>query len=175
MEDHNSPEAVKARAEQEDPIVMYLIYHEGIGMGMGKACAQSGHAAVMVTLDYFKMKEESKTIQKKATDPALQRVIQHSPGMISVDPTLPNYKEEYAEMSRKLSIFGEWLNTSYRKVTLTANDKEWAKIKADPMYKALVIDAGLTQIPAGSETFIGLWPMRKSQRPKCIKRLQALE
>jgi hypothetical protein len=37
MEDYNSPEAVKARADQEDPIVMYLIYHEGIGMGTGKA------------------------------------------------------------------------------------------------------------------------------------------
>ena len=95
--------------------------------------------------------------------------------MIVLGPTLDNCKEQYAEMSRRLSIFGEWLSTSYRKVTLTANDKEWAKIKAEPMYKAMVIDAGLTQIPAGSETFIGLWPMRKSQRPKCIKRLQALE
>ena len=175
MEDYNSPEAVKARAEQEDPIVMYLIYHEGIGMGTGKACAQSGHAAVMVTLDYFKLKEDARQLQREITDPTYlpDKKSSYSSGYIL--GRVDKLKEQYAEMSRRLSIFGEWLGSSYRKVTLTANDKESAKIKAEPMYKAMVIDAGLTQIPAGSETFIGLWPMRKSQRPKCIKRLQALE
>lgn len=39
----------------------------------------------------------------------------------------------------------------------------------------LVVDAGLTEIPSGSETVIGLWPMRKSQVPKTVKRLQVLK
>src|ERR1700680_1062080 len=152
MEDHNSPEAVEKRASQEDPIVMYLIYHEGIGMGTGKACAQSGHAAVMVTLDYFKLKEESVKLQRAIRDSMAYHKEAPAPELL-----------KYKEIAPMLSIFGEWLSRSYRKVTLTANDKEWEKIKAEPMYKAMVIDAGLTQIPAGSETFIGLWPMRKSQ------------
>lgn len=164
MEDYNSPEAVQGRASQEDPIVMYLIYHEGTGMGTGKACAQSGHAAVMVTLDYFALKEESIKLQKVLRDNMAYHKEAPSDELL-----------KYKTIAPQLSIFGEWLNTSYRKVTLTANDKEWAKVKADPMYKSLVIDAGLTQIPAGTETFIGLWPMRKSQRPSCVKRLQALK
>lgn len=171
MKDHETPEAVKAPAEQEDPIVMYLIYHEGIGMGTGKACAQSGHAAVMVTLDYFELKDRSRSHLSSI------KCLENS-ACVDEDERqklLAALRSEYSDMSRKLSIFGEWLKSSYRKVTLTANDKEWAKIKAEPMYKAMVIDAGLTEIPAGSETFIGLWPMRKSQRPKCVQRLQALK
>ncbi len=176
MKDHNSPEAVEARASQEDPIVMYLIVHESLNMSTGKTAAQCAHSSQMLTLKYFDMKEESKALQKKAADPRLQSVIEHSPGMISVDPSIPNYKSEYAALSRKLSIFGEWMNSSFRKVVLRASDKEWAKLKEefkDSM--VMVVDAGLTEIPSGSETVIGLWPMRKSQRSKIIQRLQVLK
>ena len=163
MEDHNSPEAVEARASQEDPIVMYLIVRESLGMSTGKACAQTGHAAVMTTLDYFKFKDVSRLCQKS---------LQQDPEGEDREDLLLDLEE----ITPLLSIFDEWLSSSYRKVVLTANDKEWAKIKADPgLLRSIVIDAGLTEIPAGSETVIGLWPMRKSQRPKCIKRLQALK
>lgn len=163
MKDHETPEATKARAEQEDPIVMYLVVHESLGMGVGKTAAQCAHASQMLTLDYFEMKERSKILQKKM-------------GSSFAGDRTPEVEAEYAKLARPLSIMGEWLSSSYRKVVLRASDKEWAKLKEefkDSM--AMVVDAGLTEIPSGSETVIALWPIRKSQRSKTIQRLQVLK
>ncbi len=164
MKDHEMPEAIKARAEQEDPIVMYSIVHETLNMGLGKMVAQGQHAASMITIEYFEMKERSKALQKKMSS------------SFAGDRT-PEVEAEYAKLARPISIFGEWMASSFRKVTLKADDKEWAKVKAE--YKdqnmVMVVDAGLTEIPSGSETVIALWPMRKSQATKTIKRLQALK
>lgn len=170
MKDHESPEAVAARASQEDPIVMYLIVHESLNMGVGKTAAQCAHASQMLTLDYFELKGVSAKLQKKIMS---DLSYQCEPG---VHPDMDAEKAQYTVMSRKLSIMGEWLNSSFRKVVLRASDKDWAKLKEefkDSM--AMVVDAGLTEIPSGSETVIGLWPMRKSQVPKTVKRLQVLK
>lgn len=151
MEDQNSPEAIAARTNQEDPIVMYLIVRESLGMGVGKTAAQCAHASQMLTLKYFEL-----------SDTAYQKFTQnHS----------LNHQEQ-----EKLSIFQDWLRESFRKVVLKANDKEWEKVKAEFSNKfILVVDAGLTEIAPMSETVIGLWPMKKSQAPKVIKKLQALK
>jgi len=165
MKDHDSPEAVKARAEQENPIVMYLVVHETLGMSTGKTAAQCAHASQMLTLKYFTVKEASSKMQKHMSKPDLA----------------PAEKEEtmavYKSIQPYISIMGEWLNSSFRKVVLKADDKEWAKLKEEfkDQYMVLVVDAGLTEIAAGSETVIGLWPMRKSQRPKTVTRLQVLK
>jgi peptidyl-tRNA hydrolase len=163
MKDHESPEAVEARASQEDPIVMYLIVHESLNMGMGKTAAQCAHASQMLTLDYFDKKKEANDLHKKI--------------MFEGNPQLlEQYKLRYSEMNRPISIMGEWLNSSFRKVVLRASDKEWIKLKEefkDSM--VMVVDAGLTEIASGSETVIGLWPVRKSQVSKTVKRLQVLK
>ena len=164
MKDHNSPEAVEARASQEDPIVMYLIVHESLNMSTGKTAAQCAHASQMLTLKYFEIKDLSKSLQKKMSDP------------MKVESQVPSLKEAYVKMAPQISIFGEWMNSSFRKVVLRASDKEWVKLKEefkDSM--VMVVDAGLTEIPSGSETVIGLWPMRKSQRSKTVQRLQVLK
>lgn len=164
MKDHESPEAVEARASQEDPIVMYLIVHETLGMSMGKTAAQCAHASQMLTLDYFETKDKSKVLQKKIIETPTD------------SDELDVLKAMYAQQGRKLSVFGEWLSGSFRKVVLRADDKEWAKIQKDyGDHMIMVVDAGLTEIAAGSETVIGLWPMRKSQAPKTIKKLQVLK
>jgi len=72
-----------------------------------------------------------------------------------------------------IGSFDEWMKGNHRKVVLKANDKEWEKLKEWP--HVLVVDAGLTEVPSGSETCIGLFPMRKSDSPKIIKRLQSLK
>lgn len=67
--------------------------------------------------------------------------------------------------------------TSYgrRKIVLKADNNEWAKLKELTCRKSVVVDAGLTEVPAGSETVIALWPMRKSAAQQTIlKRLQVL-
>lgn len=167
MKDYDSKEAVEERASQEDPIVMYLIVHESLGMSTGKTAAQAAHASQMLTLKYFEMKELSSTIQKR-----MQPLLNAPPE----GDQMERLKAAYASMAKPISIMGEWLNSSFRKVVLRASDKEWAKLKEEfKNSMVLVVDAGLTEIAAGSETVIGLWPMRRSQRPKLLQRLQVLK
>jgi peptidyl-tRNA hydrolase len=78
--------------------------------------------------------------------------------------------EEYIA---KYEMTQQWLLSSYRKAVLKADDKEWEKLKQE-LDVFLVKDAGLTEVASGSETVLILWPMRKSERPKLVKRLQAL-
>jgi PTH2 family peptidyl-tRNA hydrolase len=72
-------------------------------------------------------------------------------------------------------LFEKWLNSSFRKVVLRADDKEFSKIKDQATNIALVVDNGLTEVSPGTETVIGLLPIYKSQSPKYIKRLQVLK
>lgn len=146
MEDPNSLETVQKRAMQEDPIIMYLIVRESLNMSIGKTAAQCAHAAQILTLKYF--------------DP----IVKNDISILGLD-------------EEKQKLFKEWLLSSFRKVVLRADEKEWLKIKNEfsPNNIALVIDAGLTELEPNTETVIGLSPMRKSQVPKLIKRLQVLK
>jgi len=166
--DFTSRGAIEERASQEDPIVMYLIVHESLGMGTGKSCAQCAHASQMLTMKYFEMKELSKRLQRE-----IQPVFQPEPPGYLFD----GLREQYATLARPISIMGEWMNSSFRKVVLRASDKEWEKLKEEEKNNnmVMVVDAGLTEIAAGSETVIGLWPIRKSQRTKTVQRLQVLK
>src|ERR1700720_2007821 len=141
----------------EDPIVMYIVVRESLGMGVGKTCAQVGHAVQMLTLKYFDMKEESRAIQKQ-----ISQLVENDKQSLMI---------QYKTLAPLLSIFGEWMRSNFRKVILRASDKEWEKLKEEEKDNnmAMVVDAGLTQIPAGSETVIGLFPIRKSQRSKTVQ------
>lgn len=161
MTDHNSPEAVLSRKNQEDPIVMYLIVRESLLplMSVGKIAAQAGHAVGMLDRKYDEIIFE---IESK-WDPIY-------------GPSEEDFKNIPQETKKNTDIWYEWNETSFRKVVLKADDKEWEKLKAlTEVLKIVVVDAGLTEIPPGSETFIGLWPMRKSEAPKIVKKLQVLK
>jgi peptidyl-tRNA hydrolase len=145
--DYNSPEERKKRMLQEDPIVMYLVVHE-ISMSAGKTAAQCGHAVGILHIRQQEFQAQN---------------------------ALPSFPE----LKTKLEIWNEWLHNSFRKVVLTANDAKWAKLKAKlpelGIEHVIVVDSGLTEIPYGSETVIGVWPMHKSNAPQVIKKLQALK
>lgn len=163
MENHETPEAVARRASQEDPIVMYLIVRESLNMSIGKTAAQCAHASQMLTLKYFESKD------------LLNKYYKQFPALVD-DNAKDTMANEKLAISRKTSIFGEWMASSYRKVVLRSSDKEWAKLKEEFKNEmVMVVDAGLTEISAGSETVIGLWPQRKSQVSKTVKRLQVLK
>jgi peptidyl-tRNA hydrolase len=71
--------------------------------------------------------------------------------------------------------FEYWhVSNTHTKVILEASDKEWEKLKEeyDPI---IVIDAGKTEIPAGSETVMILYPMLREERSKTLKRCQLLK
>lgn len=158
MDDHNSPEAAEARANQEDPIVMYLVVRESLGMSAGKLAAQCGHAVGMLDRKY---------------DKQIAVIEGHIDPVYGPPDDLESRIPERVKAA--LTIWDEWDNTSFRKVVLTADEKEWEKLKALDVPKVIVVDAGLTEIAPNSETVIGLWPMRKSERPKLVKRLQVLK
>lgn len=157
MEDPNSTEAIKARAEQYDPIIMYLIVRESLNMSIGKTAAQCAHAAQMLQLKYQN--------EYDWTDHHLEDMY----------ATISESKY-YDELKPKLNIYHKWLDSSFRKVVLRADEKEWGKLKQEfTSYRSLVVDAGLTELEPNTETVIGLWPMYKSQVPKLVKRLQVLK
>ena len=145
MIDHNSPEAVAQRANQEDPIVMYLIVRESLNMSVGKTAAQCAHASQMLLLNHFDLMQKSHCGWASAPEKA------------------------------RIIIFEEWLASSFRKVVLRADDKDFFKIKDQLSDKiVVVIDAGLTQVNPGTLTVIGVHPEYKSKCHKLIKRLQVL-
>ena len=151
MENHETPEAIQARAEQTDPIVMYLIVREMLEMSIGKTAAQCAHASQMITLKYLPLyiKYFEKDIEES--------------GWLD--------KSSY----ESYLYFAEWLAGSFRKVVLKADEKEWVKVKNElPNNSIIVVDAGLTELNPNTETVIGLWPMKRSERPKIIKKLQVL-
>ncbi len=151
MTDHNSPEAVAARKNQENPIIMYLVVRKSLGMGAGKVPAQVGHAVGMLYQKYFELNNQLLRGKGWSTD------------QDSID----------------YGTWIEWLRTSYRKVVLGADDKEWEKLrswlKESGKTHALVVDAGLTEIAPNSETVFGIFPMYKSMAPKAISKLQILK
>ena len=151
IKDHNSIEAVAARSSQQGPLIMYLVVKESLNMSIGKTAAQCAHAAQMLMLKYFELESDARN----------------------------NTPTVYHQLMTKepLVLFDNWLNSSFRKVVLRANDKEFEKLKKElsPNTTVIVVDAGLTEIAAGTETVIGLFPIHKSQSPKCLKRLQVLK
>jgi len=148
---YDTPELIELRKGQGDPLILYLIVRESLGMGVGKIAAQCAHATQMVMLRHLELERDA---WENQMSPA------HSPS------------HEAAQKLR--SVVEEWLRTSFRKVVLKADDKEWAKIK-ETVNVFVVKDAGLTEVEAGSETVMALWPMRKSEAPKIIQRLQVLK
>ena len=73
------------------------------------------------------------------------------------------------------SRYYNWkINSKASKITLGVNTKEFNKIKEE-YNPILVIDAGHTEIEAGSETVLCLYPMFKNERSKTLKRLQLLK
>lgn len=167
MIDPNSSQAVSARDDQEDPIVMYLIVRESLGMSIGKTAAQVGHAVGMLFLKYS---EEDGYLNKLYKDYVHSLYEDKSYGDIFRIYT------SHREMEERIKLFQKWMESSFRKVVLRADENEWKKLKTDLKNQiVLVVDSGLTELPPSTETVIGVFPMYKSQRPKILKRLQALK
>jgi peptidyl-tRNA hydrolase len=141
------------REDEQDPIAMYLIVNEELieEMGLGKCSAQVGHAVSMLMLKYHKL--------DKRYDEYIQEVGAYNP---------------FADYNQYV-LWTDWLHNGIRKITLKADRGEWGKLKNEfKETMVLVRDAGLTILEPGSETVIGLPPMKKSQRPKILQRLQVL-
>jgi peptidyl-tRNA hydrolase, PTH2 family len=132
----------------EDPIVMYLVVRESLNMSIGKTAAQCAHAAGLLQYQADVLR--------------------------GVCGSLGDYDLEGV---RDTDLFIDWMDSSYTKVVLGADEKEWAKLKEqiNPANSVIVVDCGKTELVPNTETVAGLWPCRKSQAPKIIKKLQVLK
>ena len=168
MEDRNSHEAIAARANQLDPIVMYLIVKESLSMSIGKTAAQCAHASQMLTLKYFsqKFKDQNSFGFCSKTDLVTNILVADIVSNILVADHLAMKSND---------LFEEWLNNSFRKVVLRASDHQFERMKKEITNHIVVVDAGLTEIESGSETVLGLWPMYRSTCPKYLTKLQVLK
>jgi peptidyl-tRNA hydrolase len=154
-------ERFEARRDQEDPLVMYLIVRESLGMSAGKIGAQCGHA-VGKLYDYFNGLDSE------------YRADCSSICWASVSNYVDIRGPEWEEKFRMREAFDFWKEDSFRKVVLKAKDSKWEKLKEE-LTCVVVRDAGLTEVASGSETVIGVWPLRRSECPNIIKKLQTLK
>lgn len=161
MKDHETPEAAVKHTSQEDPIVMYLVVRESINMSIGKTAAQCAHSSQMLqikyedlhkSLVYYRKNFQREDFKSKHVDAAA-----------------------YATVQPLESIYEQWLSVGIRKVVLKADEKEWARLKEECPNRVIVVDAGLTELEPGTETCIGIWPIKKSQASKTVRRLQVLK
>lgn len=130
-----------------DRIVMYIVIPKSLKMGIGKVGATCGHA--------------------------VQRLMQMYMGRIPI-PSSSNYEPTHIRQNRKeCLLFDAWLDSSYAKIVLGASDEEFAEVK-QLSNRVVVVDVGLKEVAAGSETAVGLWPMLKSAAPSIIQKLQPL-
>jgi peptidyl-tRNA hydrolase, PTH2 family len=75
--------------------------------------------------------------------------------------------------SETFTIWNDKDNGGMRKIVLSASDNEWEKLK-EKYNPFIVLDAGITEVAAGSETVMALLPMYRSQRCNVLKRLRCL-
>lgn len=142
------PARVKARKDQKDPWIMYLIVRSSLNMGSGKLAAQVAHAVAMIYEKYIQ----------------INKIIESQP------------KEDLKDLESicyQSDNFLEWSVCSFRKIVLKANENQWLKLKELECF--VVKDAGLTEVAPETETVIGFWPMKKSQVLNIIKKLQCLK
>jgi peptidyl-tRNA hydrolase len=131
-----------------DPLVMYFVVRKSLNMSLGKVVSQCAHAAQMLTLEYANLRS--------------QMYVNHG----RCDESARN----------KINLFELWMETDFRKVVLQANEEDWDSLKNELKNNIVLIKyAGYTEVPSGSETVIGLFPMYKSSRTKTLKKLQTLK
>jgi peptidyl-tRNA hydrolase len=78
------------------------------------------------------------------------------------------------EPTAHLHLFNLWMLGEHGKIVLGASDQEFEKIKAEYQDGFLVVDNGHTEVAPKTETCFGMWPQRKSERSKTLKRLRLL-
>lgn len=145
---YDSESLISLRKNQGDPFYLYLIVRKSLQMSPGKIATQVGHGVQMITLRYREIQNAGNLVR------------------LAEGETLDDIQDKDKRMTL-------WLNSSFRKCVLVAKDSQWERIKNE-LWCFVVRDAGLTEVDPGSETVLVLWPMRKSERPKLIQRLQAL-
>lgn len=73
-----------------------------------------------------------------------------------------------------MSLYTRWLGNSYPKIILKADLKTILSINHNYDGNILISDEGRTEVPRGSVTVMGFYPMRRWEAPDEIKELKLL-
>lgn len=138
----------KIRKDQKDPWVMYFIIRKSLKMSPGKVAIQVAHGAQMIVFKYIDLIK-------------FDVIRIYNPSSTLIKNTV----------IEKIDSIYDWKCESFRKILKKANDSKFEKIKEE-LDVFLVKDAGLTEVEPGSETVLVTWPMKKSNTPKIIEKLQ---
>jgi len=96
--------------------------------------------------------------------------VAHVATIISLDSLC--FQENKLWVERKKTFIEWYTNHNQKKIILRGKTKDLLKLKEEGFY--YIEDLGLTEIPTGSLTCVGLGVMRKSETQQYIKRLQLL-
>lgn len=142
---YDDAKLTEIRAGQTDPIILYFIVREDLGMGPGKIAAQCAHGAQMMLLSYFDKKRAFGSFKYGKYG------------------TYCELTEKWIEESFRKVV----LKADAKEFDKVKNDPD--------LDVFVVRDAGLTEVEPGSETVLVAWPIRKSAAAKTIlKRLRVL-
>jgi peptidyl-tRNA hydrolase len=129
----NDEIAARARAEQADPLAMYLVVRRSqIGDVSAAGFIEAGAQATVRCVD------------------------------------------EYLDEPAHAEAFREWYAGSFRKITLRADEKQWARLHEE-FDLALGLDPFQLAINRDWPVMAALPPLRKSERPQLLKRMQAFK
>lgn len=136
----------------EDELRIYFVVNADLNMGVGKTAAQTAHA-----MQYLLSKREE---------------------LLTACDTrwILDERDAFKKMIGQALCFNQWLySPAHCKIALGANTQDFNSIKDTYADRCVVVrDAGRTEVASGSETVIGLYPMRKDERCALLKRLRLL-
>lgn len=141
-----------SQANRDEELRVYLIVNTDLNMGIGKTAGQVGHAVQYLT-------------DKRQELIALCDIGWYH-----------DIQDAHKKTITQTLLFNKWHNSpTHSKIVLAADTKEFNSLKETYADRCVVVrDAGRTEIPNGSETVIGLYPMRKDERCALLKRLRLL-
>jgi peptidyl-tRNA hydrolase len=132
----------------KNPIVLYIVARESLGMSAGKLAAQVGHVVQRLLFRYFMIQ------------------------VLCAKKQLAELHLVSDEEAKNVQLLLEWSEHASTKIVKAASEKEWAALK-DEFGKHLFIvkDAGKTELQPDTETVACIWPVRLADVPKSIWRL----
>lgn len=154
-----SEEFAQEQTASNDELVMYIVINDDLHMSPGKVAAQAGHVVVEYMCSVAGAIRYVEIIRTRK---------KYYQGEDIIDPKV---ESEYKRLKNKWFQNDNWIDGGQVKIVLGANQKTIEKLAQLPNVYS-IRDEGRTEIPAGSLTAVCFEPMKKSEQPKELKRLQ---
>jgi len=135
--------------KDENEIIQYFVVNNEIKISAPKLSAQIGHVATIITHEITKL-----MYQPLSENEAISEAYFNPNILISIDDWIKWYDNGKGQ----------------KKIILAGKEKRLLKLIDQGFY--YIRDNGLTELPAGTLTTVGLPPMKRSEAQKYVKRLQ---